>query len=178
MLLVRNINVVMGHKNMKIAIFLHGTTIMHKNAVGKGQKERVRQSVKREASVLDYSSYVPIENAVKKLKKWVKQGASVIYLSSHEAVEDVEKDKSVLARYGFPEGKVFFRQHDEEYKDIVERIMPDVLIEDDCESLGGEKEMIYPHIKPQFKDKVRSIVVKEFEGIDSLPDDIESLLDR
>lgn len=160
---------------MKIAIFLHGTTIMHKNARGQSREERVRQSIEREAPVLDYGSYVPVGNAVEKLKKWDEQGAKIIYLSSHDTNEDVEKDKSVLMRYGFPEGEVFFRQHGEEYKDIAERIMPDVLIEDDCESIGGEKEMVYPHIKPQLKDKIKSIIVKEFEGIDNLSDDIKFL---
>lgn len=47
-------------------------------------------------------------------------------------------------------------------------MIPDILIEDDCESIGGEKEMVYPHIKDELKSKIKSIVVKEFEGIDHL----------
>ena len=54
--------------------------------------------------------------------------------------------------------------------------MPDILIEDDCKSIGGEIEMTYPHINPQKKGKIKSIVVKEFSGIDNLPDSIETLI--
>ena len=50
----------------------------------------------------------------------------------------------------------------EEYKDVAERVMPDVLIEDDCESIGGEIEMSYPHIKDELRARIRSVVVKEF----------------
>ena len=66
-----------------------------------------------------------------------------MYLSSHETAEDVEKDKFVLEKYDFPKGQVFYRQNGESYKDIAEKIIPYVLIEDDCESIGGEKEMKY-----------------------------------
>jgi hypothetical protein len=43
------------------------------------------------------------------------------------------------------------------------------LIEDDCESIGGEKEMVYPYIKKELKSKIKSVIIKEFEGIDNLP---------
>lgn len=58
---------------------------------------------------------------------------------------------------------------------VAENLVPDILIEDDCESIGGEKEMTYPNIKDELKNKIKSIVVKEFKGIDHLPDDIEEL---
>jgi hypothetical protein len=32
--------------------------------------------------------------------------------------------------------------------------------------------MTYPHLRPELKAKIRSIVVEEFGGIDHLPDDI------
>ena len=41
---------------MEILIFLHGTTIMHRNAAGKTREERVKQSLGRKESVLDYVS--------------------------------------------------------------------------------------------------------------------------
>jgi hypothetical protein len=72
--------------------------------------------------------------------------------------------------------QVFFPYSDEQYHDVAERVLPDVLIEDDCESIGGEKEMTYPHIKPELKAKIKSIVVKEFGGIDHLPDDTSALM--
>ena len=160
---------------MKILIFLHGTAIMHKNAVGRSREERVKQSAEREESVLDYASYVPVGNAVQKSKQWETQGAEIAYLSSHIDEKDIEKDKLVLERYGFPRGVIYFRQNGESYANVAERIMPDVIIEDDCESIGGEKEMTYPHIKPELRSKIKSVVVKEFQGIDHLPDNLAKL---
>jgi len=49
------------------------------------------------------------------------------------------------------------------------------LIEDDCESIGGMEEMTIINIKPDLKKKIKSVVVKEFEGIDHLPDDLKNL---
>ncbi len=161
---------------MKILVFLHGTTIMHRGGVGHRREDIIKQVIEDEESVLDYTSYVPVGNAVEKLKNWEKGGAEIIYLSSHESSDDVKKDKSVLRKYNFPESEVFFRQKGEEYKDVVERIKPDIIIEDDCESIGGEQEMTYPHIRPELKVKIKSIVVKEFEGIDHLPDDPQKLM--
>ncbi|OGY49996.1 MAG: hypothetical protein A2951_02200 [Candidatus Buchananbacteria bacterium RIFCSPLOWO2_01_FULL_56_15] len=160
---------------MKILIFLHGTTIMHRNAAGKTQGERVQQSLDREESVLDYESYIPIGSAVEKLSNWKRQGAEIIYLGSHESEIDVERDKLVLRKYNFPEGEVLFRRDGESYKDIAERIIPDILIEDDCESIGGEKEMTITFVIPEIRQRIKSIVVKEFQGIDYLPDDVKFL---
>lgn len=53
--------------------------------------------------------------------------------------------------------------------------MPDVLIEDDCESIGGEAEMTYPKLGSEARKKISSVVVKEFQGIDELPDSPEQL---
>lgn len=161
---------------MKIMVFLHGTAIVHKNGVGRSREERVKQSISRESSATDYAAYVPIGSAVKKIGQWQQQGAEIIYLSSHEDEVDVKKDKQVLAKYDFPKGVIYYRQKGEDYKDVAERVKPDVLIEDDCESIGGEKEMIYPNILASYKDKIKSIVVKEFEGIDHLPDKISDFM--
>ena len=120
--------------------------------------------------------YIPVDNTVEKLKSWQAQGAEILYLSSHETTEDVEKDKSVLEKYSFPKGQVFYRQNGESYKDIAEKIVPDVLIEDDCESIGGEKEMTITFVKPEVKQKLKSIIVKEFSGIDHLPDNIKEMI--
>lgn len=149
---------------------------MHKSAESRTREERVKQVMDGDLSVHDYASYIPVGNAVKKLKSWQSQGAHILYLSSHETVEDVEKDKNVLGKYDFPKGQVFYRQNGETYKDVAEKIIPDVLIEDDCESIGGEKEMTITFVKPEIKEKIKSIVVKEFSGIDNLPDKIDELL--
>jgi hypothetical protein len=143
---------------------------MHQGGIGKIREERVVQSLNQEESVWDFDSYVPIGNAVAKLTSWEQQGLEIIYLSSHESEIDVEKDKMVLEKFSFPVGQILYRRNEEKYKDIVERIVPDVLIEDDCESIGGADEMTITHVDPEIKKKIRSIVVKEFGGIDNLPD--------
>lgn len=160
---------------MKILVFLHGTAIMPKSGIGKSREEKVRQSLNREASVLDYANYVPVGNAVGKLKGWQNQGAEIIYLSSQENSTDIEKDKLVLDKYSFPKSEIYWRQNGESYAEILERLMPDILIEDDCESIGEEKEMTYTNINPNLKSKIKQVVVKEFEGIDNLPDAVEEL---
>ncbi|MFA4942974.1 MAG: hypothetical protein WC564_05040 [Patescibacteria group bacterium] len=161
---------------MKILIFLHGTIIMHKNAASKTREDRVRQSSEREKSVLDYESYIPIGNAVEKLRGWNQQGAEIIYLSSHRLESDVVKDKLVLKKFNFPEGLVLFRKNGEKYNDLVETNAPDVLVEDDCESIGGEKEMTITFVRPEIRQKIKLIVVREFQGVDGLSDNINFLL--
>jgi hypothetical protein len=148
---------------------------MHQSAVGRTRAERVRQVREREASVRDYAAYVPVGNAVSKLRAWSAQGAELVYLSSHKKVENVEKDMAVLRSYGFPEGQVVFRQPGESYQEVVRRVLPDVLIEDDCESIGGEREMISPFLDADLRATLTAHVVKEFEGIDHLPDDLARL---
>lgn len=162
---------------MKILVFLHGTVIMHKSGLGVSREERVKQVIRNESSVLDYASYVPVGKAVSKLRRWKEQDAEILYLSSHEKAGDVNKDRLVLKRYGFPEGQALFRSHGEGYGDIAKGIMPDVIVEDDCESIGGKGEMVFPNIKPKFHDRIKSIVVREFEGIDHLPDSVQELLE-
>ncbi|KKQ81354.1 MAG: hypothetical protein UT04_C0075G0001, partial [Candidatus Daviesbacteria bacterium GW2011_GWF2_38_7] len=127
-------------------------------------------------SIHDYLNYIPVGNAVQKLTNWANQGATIHYLSSRRIQPEVEAIKSVLKKYNLPNlDNLYYRQQGEDYKDVAARIMPDVLIEDDCESIGGEKEMTYTHIKPEFKNKIKSVVIKEFAGIDSLPDSISDL---
>jgi len=164
--------------NMNILVFLHGTTMMHKNAQGLARQEIVKQVMESDESVNDYALYIPVGNAVKKLLEWKGQGARICYLSSHKNAKDVEKDKFVLKKYAFPDGQIFYRRNREKYKDVVERIrpLPDVIVEDDCESIGGKVEMVYPNLKPELKNKIKSIVVKEFKGIDHIPDRIPELM--
>jgi hypothetical protein len=146
---------------------------MHRGAYGWSREDIVKQVVDDEKSVSDYKNYIPIGNAEDKLKAWTKQGAEIVYLSSHQTEADVAKDRLVLKRYDFPEGQVFYRKDGENYVDLVEKILPDILIEDDCESIGGEGEMIYPNLPLSSKRKIRSIVVKEFARIDDLADEIK-----
>ena len=160
---------------MKVLVFLHGTSIMHRSATGCSREARVQQVVQREASVRDFASYVPIGNAVSKLHTWSQQGAEIIYLSPHKQAEQVEQDRIVLHTYDFPEGQIAYRTTGQTYQDVVASALPDIFIEDDCESIGGIQEMTYPHLRPDLQARITSIVVKEFEGIDHLPDNLSTL---
>jgi hypothetical protein len=118
-------------------VFLHGTAIMHATAVGQPRAGRVRQSRKRDPAVLDFAGYVPAEGALDKVHTWLRRGAVICYLSSHQNAADVELDRSVLRRCGLPAGTVFWRQPGESYGDVARHAQADVVVEDDCESIGG-----------------------------------------
>jgi hypothetical protein len=160
---------------VRILVFLHGTTIMHASAVGRTREERVKQVHVRDASVRDFASYVPVGEAVAKTSRWHDQGAEIVYLSSHRTESAIAKDEAVLHRYGFPPGRLEARGTGENYGDVATRVDPDVIIEDDCDSIGGSVEMTYPRLRPELRDRIASIVVREFEGIDHLPDDASAL---
>lgn len=162
---------------MKILIFTEGTIIMHKNAAGHTREEIVKQVKDNENSVKNYALYIPINNAVDKISDWKNQGAEILYLTSRKNLEEIKDIKKVLKEYNFPEGKLLFRQNNEEYKNIVEKNIPDILIEDDCESIGGVDEMTITHVNPKIKTKIKSIPIKEFGGIDFLPDKISALIE-
>ena len=74
-----------------------------------------------------------------------------------------------------PAAELLYRLPGEEYNDVAERIVPDILVEDDCESIGGDIKMTITYVKPEIKSKIKSVVVKEFGGIDHLPDDVSKL---
>ncbi len=161
---------------MRIIIFTEGTIIAHKNSAGFAREQIVQQIIDEEPSIHDYGSYVPIGDAVKKLTQWKNQGAEIFYLTSRRKPEEINAVKSVLQRYSFPDGQLLFREDGEKYKDVAEKIMPDVLIEDDCESIGGTKEMTFTHINPVLKAKIISMPVREFGGIDHLENKISAFL--
>ncbi len=160
---------------LKMLVFTEGTIIMHKNAKGHSRKEIVKQVKENEKSVHDYSSYISIGKAAKKLRAWRGKGVLISYLTSRKKPKEVKSVHEVLKKHGFPKGRLLFRKGSQQYKDIAEKIVPDILIEDNCESIGGIKEMTVTHIKPKIKKKIKSIVLREFGGIDSLPDSINRL---
>lgn len=160
---------------MRLLVFLHGTTTMHADGVAKTRAERVQQVREADPSVLDFASYVAVGDARRKLNTWNRQGAEISYLSSHRDDADVALDSAVLQRAGFPQGQVWYRRSGEGYCDVVEKLLPDVLIEDDCESIGGADEMTYPSLDALTAAHVHSIVVPEFGGIDHLPDSVDDL---
>jgi hypothetical protein len=166
----------MSDHAMKVLIFTEGTLIMHKNAVGHTREEIVKQVRDGEdSSLFEWKTYIPIGCAVEKLQTWKSQDVEILFLTSRMKFTEIEDIKSVLEKHDFPHGELLFRQEGEEYKDVMERAMPDIIIEDDCESIGGKDEMTYTHLKPALKKKVKSIVVKEFGGINHLPDSISAL---
>ncbi len=78
-------------------------------------------------------------------------------------------------RVSEPHGLVLARQSGETYGDVASREMPDVLIEDDCESIGAD-EITYAQVPAERRARIRSIIVREFGGIDYLPDSLAELL--
>jgi hypothetical protein len=160
---------------MRLLVFLHGTTLMHPGAVGRTRSERVAQvRAGADPSLHDFLAYVPVEGVVAKLRLWHEQGARIEYLSSHRDPDDVANDTLVLEKHGFPPGRVLARKPGESYGDVAARAMPDVLIEDDCESIGAG-EITYPQIHPHARARITSIVVPEFGGLDHLPDSPDEL---
>src|SRR5574340_673652 len=141
---------------MKILVFLHGTTLMHATAIGKTRIQRVQQVLDREPGVADFAAYVPTEGALSKLQSWAAQGARILYLSSHRKAPLVELDTNILRRHGFPAGDVLHRGPSDTYAQIVMDVMPDVLIEDDCESFGGQKNMAFPNLSPDLQARIKS----------------------
>jgi len=156
---------------VKIMVFLHGTAIMHAAAASQPRPERVRQSRDGEPSVRDFASYVPAEAAVPKVAAWQRGGAQICYLSSHRDPRNVALDQTVLAGHGFPAGEVFFRQHGESYADVVRRAGADLLVEDDCESMGGAAQTTQASLAARHGRAVRCVLVPEFGGLAHLPGD-------
>jgi hypothetical protein len=159
---------------MKIMVFTEGTIFSHSDWMGRTREETV-QKVK-EGERPNYAGTVPIGHARKKIQAWSEAGAEIQYLTSCRSANEIEQVRDTLKMYGFPTGQLFFRMDGEEYKDVAERATPDILIEDDCESIGGEVEMTHPHIRPEIKAKTISIVVQEFGGIDHLPETLPELM--
>jgi hypothetical protein len=176
---------------MKILIFTEGTVLTNKMWVGIPREKKAEQVKKwsslskRELKKLQkaglapslkyFIGSVPIGNCVRKIDAWKNQGATIVYLTSRRKPEEVNVIRQILHKYKFPEGELLFRKEGEDYKDVAERVMPDVIVEDDCESIGGEEEMTYPGIRPELKLRIKSVVVKESGGIDHLPDNVAEL---
>ena len=115
-------------------------------------------------------------NAPSKLRNWSGQGGQIEYLTSRKTPDEIQAVRRALRENGFPRGALNYRSQGEEYKDVAEKILPDIIVEDDCAGIGGEREMTYPHIRPDLKQRIVSVVVREFEGIDHLPESLQGLL--
>ena len=159
---------------MRILVFVEGTLLIEPTWVGLSNSEIVA-IVKAGKKPREFYKFVPVGNAVRKLEIWKHQGGELIYLTSRTLPNEVDDIRNVLNKYKFPEGIFLYRKSGETYKDIAEREIPDILIEDDYASDGGVADMTYPHLDPEIKKKIISIVIPEFSGIDQLPENITDL---
>ncbi len=153
---------------MRILIFTEGTILIHKNSQGLSREQIIQQVRDGDVSIHDFESYIPIGNAAQRLKQLQSDGHEILYLTSRRRPEEIRAIQNVLDKNGFPEGELNYRRWDETYAHIVEKIMPDILIEDDCESIGGEKEVTFHDMGDEAKRKMRRILVREFGGIDQV----------
>jgi hypothetical protein len=80
----------------------------------------------------------------------------------------------VLERHAFPPGRILARGPGETYGKVLERELPDIVVEDDCETIGAA-ELAYPQVRAELQERITSIVVPEFGGIDHLPKSLEDL---
>jgi hypothetical protein len=160
---------------MKILIFTEGTIIMHQSAAGLSRDEIVKQVQNHQQGIYDFASFIPIGKSVLKLNNWANAGAEIIYLTSRRKPAEVEAVRNVLNRHGFPQGRLLFRRGKQSYKDISEAVLPDVLVEDDCASIGSAAQMTITNVAATIKQRIKSVVVREFGGIDRLPDNISYL---
>jgi len=62
------------------------------------------------------------------------------------------------------------------YQDVAARVRPDVLIEDDCESIGRTREVACADVPLAVRSSIKAAGVREFEGLNQLPDKLPQLL--
>ena len=111
--------------------------------------------------------YKPIGNAVNTVNALYDAGHQ-IYLCSYVRKLRYSFIKSIVDFYGMNYTEILCRGKSEKYSEIVERLKPDILIEDDCKSIGGLKECCITDVKEEIKKDIQSIIVPEFAGIDNI----------
>ncbi|HKM20969.1 MAG TPA: hypothetical protein VJZ01_02890 [Lachnospiraceae bacterium] len=136
---------------MRIMIFIEGTTFYTRPLLFLFTKH----------------GYKPIGNAVKKVNALYDSGHE-IYLCSYVRKQRSNFIKSIVDFYGMKYTDILCRDKGEKYSDIVEQLKPDILIEDDCKSIGGLKECCITDVKEEIKKDIQSIIVSEFVGIDNI----------
>ena len=108
--------------NLKIMIFTEGTVLGPKNVLG----------------LYFHADYIPIGNCVDKIRSWENQGAEISYFTSRKTEKQVNKILYLLNKYHFVGTYLYYREKNQKFKDIIEQVKPDILIEDDCKSIGGQ----------------------------------------
>jgi hypothetical protein len=149
-----------ANQKLTIMIFLEGTIL----------------GPKRLIDHFSHAKYIPIGNCVVKISRWSNEGARIVYMTYIKKESSAESAKNILVKYGFPGQYLYHRTKGEKYKDIVEAVKPNILIEDNCKSIGVKWQMSITYVDAKIKDKIKSIVVKEFKGIDLLPDNRTELM--
>lgn len=142
------------NNNKKIMIFVEGTIL----------KPRFENNILSRISV---TNYVPIGDAINTLKKWQEEGYEVIYLTSLKG-RGAMKMAQHLDELGFTGSMVGYRQKNQDYATLIKEELPDILIEDNCSSIGGEENMCYNLLSEDLKKEIKHIVVEEFQGIDNV----------
>lgn len=107
--------------------------------------------------------YVPIGKSVKIINELYDKN-NEIYLCTYAKKNRIKFIESVLSYYEIKYTKLLYRTKREQYKDIVERLKPYILIEDDCKSIGGESQICITNVREDIKKNIKSIVVEEFKG--------------
>ena len=138
-------------KQKKIMIFIEGTTFYTKPFLFLFSKR----------------GYIPIGNSIKIINDLYNKG-NEIYLCSYVRKNRYNFIKSIVDYYKINYTEILCRDKKEQYSDLVERIIPDILIEDDCKSIGGEKQWCITNVKEDVKRNIKSIIVEEFNGIDNI----------
>ncbi len=142
------------NNNKKIMIFTEGTILKPKY-------------VNNLLSRINVMGYVPIKNSIDKLKEWQEEGYEVIYITSLKGRKAMKMAQK-LDELGFIGSMVGYRQKNQDYATLIKEELPDILIEDNCRSIGGEYNMCYNQLTDELKNSIKHIVVEEFEGIDDV----------
>jgi hypothetical protein len=141
----------MGDTMKRIMIFIEGTTFYTKPFL----------------FLFSIKGYEPLGKSIKIINDLFNRG-NEIYLCSYVRKNRYHFIKSIMDYYKVNYTEILCRAKGEQYSDLVERICPDILIEDDCSSIGGEKEWCITNVKEDIRKNIKSIIVKEFKGIDSI----------
>lgn len=141
------------NNNKKIMIFVEGTIL----------KPKYNNILSR----ISMTTYIPINNAIETLKKWQEEGYEVIYLTSLKGRRAMKMAQH-LDELGFTGSMVGYRQKNQDYATLIKEELPDILIEDNCLSVGGEQNMCYNLLSDELKKEIKHIVIEEFKGIDDV----------
>lgn len=111
--------------------------------------------------------YKLIRNTVEIINSLQSKGHG-IFLCSYVSKSRYNFIKSVIDFYGIKYTEILCRDKGEKYSNIVERVCPDVLIEDDCKSICGAKYCCIDGVREDIRANINFIIVPEFSGIDDI----------